>query len=55
MVFREVLKQALDGQEVLQDGWKIAGNVIRETDKRAFGVTSVRKVDKETWWWNEEV
>ena len=29
-------------------------NVIRETGK-VLGVSSGRKKDKETWWWNEDV
>ena len=34
--------------------WTTA-NVIRETGRRVLGVSSGRKVDKGTWWWNEEV
>ena len=30
-------------------------DVIRETDRRALGVSSGTNVDEETWWWNEEV
>ena len=29
--------------------------MIKETGRRVLGVSSGRKVDKETWWWNEEV
>lgn len=54
VVFRE-LRQALGGQEVLPDDWTTTANVIRETGRRVLGVSSGRKVDKETWWWNEEV
>ncbi|KAF7655639.1 hypothetical protein LDENG_00052670, partial [Lucifuga dentata] len=55
VVFREELRQALGGQEVLPDNWTTTANVIRETGRRVLGVSSGRKVDKETWWWNEEV
>ncbi|XP_051806753.1 uncharacterized protein LOC127534762 [Acanthochromis polyacanthus] len=55
MTFRKELRQALDGQEVLPDDWTTTANVIRETGRRVLGVSSGRKGDKETWWWNEEV
>ena len=55
ITFRKELRQALGGQEVLPDDWKTTANVIRETGRRVLGVSSGRKVDKETWWWNEEV
>ena len=29
--------------------------MIKETGERVLGVSSGRKSDKETWWWNEEV
>ena len=54
MVFREALRQALGGQEVLQDDWTTTA-VIRETGKRVPGVTGGRKAVKKKWWWNEEV
>jgi exonuclease III len=53
--FRETLKQALGGQEVLPEDWTTTANVIRETGRRVLGMSSGRKADKETWWWNEEV
>lgn len=38
------------------DDWIIIVNVIREIGRRVFGVLfGKRKVDKEIWWWNEEV
>ena len=56
VVFREELRQALGGQEVLPDDWTTTASVIRETGRRVLGVSSgKRKVDKENWWWNEEV
>ena len=48
MAFREELRQALDGQEVLLDDWTTAVNVIKETGKKGHGVPSGRKADKET-------
>ena len=36
------------GQEVLPDDWMTTANVNRETDKRVLGVTSGRKIDKDT-------
>lgn len=55
MTFRNELRQALGGQEVLPDDWTTTADVIRETGRRVLGVSSGRKVDKETWWWNEKV
>ena len=55
MAFREEFRRALGGKEVLPDDWKTTANVIRETGRRVLGVSAGRKVDKETWWWNEEV
>ncbi|KAK3560349.1 hypothetical protein QTP86_006433 [Hemibagrus guttatus] len=54
--FRQKLRQALGGQEVLPDDWETTAEVIRETGRKVLGVSSGRrKEDKETWWWNEEV
>ncbi|KAK3538494.1 hypothetical protein QTP86_006194 [Hemibagrus guttatus] len=54
--FRQKLRQALGGQVVLPDDWETTAEVIRETGRKALGVSSGRwKEDKETWWWNEEV
>ena len=55
VVFREELRQALGGQEEFPDDWKTTANVIRGASKRVLGVSSGRKTDKVTWWWNEEV
>ncbi|RDD64009.1 hypothetical protein DU478_22460, partial [Thalassococcus profundi] len=56
VVFREELRQALGGQEVLPDNWNTTAKVIRETGRKVLGVSSGRKKDdKETWWWNEKV
>uniref|UniRef100_A0A3B3BTI6 ribonuclease H n=1 Tax=Oryzias melastigma TaxID=30732 RepID=A0A3B3BTI6_ORYME len=55
MTFKKQLKQALGGQEVLPDDWITTANVIRETGRSVLGVSSGKRVDKETWWWNEEV
>ncbi|KAK3506276.1 hypothetical protein QTP70_017710, partial [Hemibagrus guttatus] len=53
---RQKLTQALGGQVVLPDDWETTAEVIRETGRKVLGVSSgKRKVDKETWWWNEEV
>ncbi|KAK3568602.1 hypothetical protein QTP86_010289 [Hemibagrus guttatus] len=54
--FRQTLRQALGGQVVLPDDWETTAEVIRETERKVPGVSSGRrKVDKETWWWNDEV
>ena len=50
MSFREELRQALDGQEVLPDDWMTTADVIKETGERVLGGTSGREGDKETWW-----
>ncbi|RXN38888.1 Retrovirus-related Pol poly LINE-1 [Labeo rohita] len=56
VVFREELRQAMGGQEVLSVDWTTTASVIRETGRRVLGVSSGKgKVDKETWWWNKEV
>ncbi|KAE8291438.1 hypothetical protein D5F01_LYC11043 [Larimichthys crocea] len=55
MTFRKELRQALGGQEELPNDWTTTANVITETGRSVLGVSSGRKVDKETWWWNEEV
>ncbi|KAK3513422.1 hypothetical protein QTP70_014248 [Hemibagrus guttatus] len=48
--------QALGGQVVLPDDWETTSEVIRETGRKVLGVSSgIRKEDKETWWWIEEV
>ncbi|KAK3512706.1 hypothetical protein QTP70_023157 [Hemibagrus guttatus] len=50
------LRQALGGQLVLPDDWETTAEVVRETGRKVLGVSSgMRKEDKETWWWNEEV
>ena len=36
MAFREELRQALGGQEMLPDDWTTTANVIRETGKRVL-------------------
>ncbi|KAK3530550.1 hypothetical protein QTP86_027914 [Hemibagrus guttatus] len=54
--FRQKLRQALGGQVVLPDDWESTVEVIRETGRKVLVVSSgIRKEDKETWWWNEEV
>ena len=53
--FREKLRQALGGQELLPDEWTTTAHLIRETGKRVLGVSSGRKTDKGTWWGNEDV
>ena len=49
------MRQALCGQEVLPDDWMTTANVIRDKGKTVLGVSSGRKTDMETWWWNKEV
>ncbi|XP_056134022.1 uncharacterized protein LOC130110842 [Lampris incognitus] len=54
--FRQELRQALGSSEELPDGWATTAEIVRETARKALGVSSgQRKEDKETWWWNEEV
>lgn len=55
VAFREKLREALGGQEVLPNDWTTTASAIRETGRRVLGVSSGKKVDKETWWWNAEV
>lgn len=47
MVFKEELRHAVGGGEVLPDVWRTTANVIRETSRRALGVPSEKKVAKE--------
>ncbi|XP_061629993.1 uncharacterized protein LOC133478218 [Phyllopteryx taeniolatus] len=53
--FREEVKQALGGREELPEDWTTAAKVIREAGRRVLGVSSGRKGEKETWWWNLKV
>ena len=48
VAFREMMRQALGGQEVFPNDWMTIANVIREASKRVLGVSSGRKTDK-TW------
>lgn len=51
--FREELRQALGGEELL-DGQVTTIDVVWETAKKVLHVSSrQRKKDKEIWWWNE--
>lgn len=40
VVFKEGLRQALAGREVLPDGWMTIADVIRRTSGRVLGVSS---------------
>ena len=54
--FREEIIRALGGKEELPDDGTTTANVVRDTARKALGVSSKqRKEDKETWWWDEEV
>ena len=40
----------------MPDDWETSAKIIRESGRKVLGVTTGQiKVDKETWWWNEEV
>jgi len=44
------------GCEEFPDDWEITATVVKETGRKVLGMSSgQRKVDKVTWWWNEEV
>ena len=46
----------MDGNEKLPDDWTITANVVRETARKAVGMSSKQRIeDKETCWWDEEV
>ena len=49
------MRQALGGQEGPPDDWTMTANMIREAGKKILSMSSGRKGDKETWWWNEEI
>ncbi|XP_065667643.1 uncharacterized protein LOC136087941 [Hydra vulgaris] len=52
--FRNELRQALGGGVL--DTWNETSNTVRDVARKILGVTSgQKKIDKETWWWNEEV
>ena len=54
--FRDEVTQALGGVEEGINDWTSMARVLKETARKALGVTSgQRKPDKETWWWNKEV
>ncbi|XP_061605912.1 uncharacterized protein LOC133466337 isoform X1 [Phyllopteryx taeniolatus] len=50
--FREQVRQALGGWEELPEDWTAEAKVIREAGRRVLGISSGRKGEKETWWWN---
>ncbi|KAK4307644.1 hypothetical protein Pmani_020601 [Petrolisthes manimaculis] len=52
--FREEVSQVL-GDKIEEDIWETISEVVRQKAKKVLGVTSGRRKDKETWWWNEEV
>ena len=49
----EVKSRCMEG--VLLDSWEEAADVIWGAAEKAFGWSSGKKKDKETWWWSEEV
>ncbi|XP_065646357.1 uncharacterized protein LOC136076811 [Hydra vulgaris] len=52
--FRDEVRQALSNGVL--DTWKGMSNTVRDVARKILGVTSrQKKIDKETWWWNEEV
>ncbi|XP_065662746.1 uncharacterized protein LOC136085373 [Hydra vulgaris] len=52
--FRDEVRQALGGG--ILDTWDETSNTVRDVARKILGVTSgQKKIDKETWWWNEEV
>ncbi|XP_051776131.1 uncharacterized protein LOC127526080 [Erpetoichthys calabaricus] len=54
--FRVEVRQALGGSEELPYSWETTADVVRVTARSVLDVTSgKRKVEKETWWWNEEI
>ena len=54
--FREDVIRALGGREELPDDWETTATLIRGSARKVLGVASGQmKVDKETWWWNEDV
>ncbi|XP_065668148.1 uncharacterized protein LOC136088371 [Hydra vulgaris] len=52
--FRDDVRQALGGGVL--DTWDETSNTLRDVARKILGMTSEqKKIDKETWWWNEEV
>ncbi|XP_065672208.1 uncharacterized protein LOC136090032 [Hydra vulgaris] len=52
--FRDEVRQALGGG--ILDTWDETSNTVRDVTRKILGVTSgQKKIDKETWSWNEEV
>lgn len=47
VVFKEEMRQALGGGEVLPDVWRTTANVIREASRTVLSVCSEKKVAKE--------
>lgn len=44
------------GCEEFPDDWEITATVVKETGRKVLGMSSgQRKVDKGTWWWDDEV
>ena len=54
--FRQEVTRILGGKDWLPDEWDKTAEMLRKTAKTVLGVTfGKQKVDRETWWWNEEV
>ncbi|XP_065645250.1 uncharacterized protein LOC136075743 [Hydra vulgaris] len=53
-MFRDEVRQALSGGFL--DTWDESSNSVRDVARKILGVTSrQKKIDKETWCWNEKV
>ena len=54
--FREEVRQMLGERVRLPEEWEGTAELLRVAGKKVLGVSSgKRKVDKETWWWNNKV
>ena len=50
------MTRTLGGREELPDKWDKTAEMLKKKAETVLGVAfEKRKVDRETWWWNEEV
>ncbi|XP_076836360.1 uncharacterized protein LOC143482001 [Brachyhypopomus gauderio] len=54
--YRDEVRQVLGNGGGVLDTWDETSNAMRDVARKVLGVTSgQRKIDKELWWWTEEV
>ncbi|XP_048488766.1 uncharacterized protein LOC125491268 [Plutella xylostella] len=55
-IVRKIREVEFNENITVDDDWNVIANTIRESAKTVLGETKgVKKIEKETWWWNAEV